>query len=141
LKSPGARSLDIDRAWTELSERVENAPGIHCLGEWGDGLRYTVRVSGATLIVVVEPELHEGELWAHLSVSVFKPKARVPTWDELRWCKDVFIGPDRKAVTVFPPRAEYVNHHEHCLHLFAALERDPLPDFRAVCAITGQVSI
>lgn len=141
MKTPGARSLDIDRAWTELSERVEHAPGIHCLGEWGGGLAYNVRVSGAMLHVIIEPELHEDELWAHLSVSVFKPKARVPTWDELRWCKDVFIGPDRKAVTVFPPRAEYVNHHEHCLHLFAALERDPLPDFRAVCAITGQASI
>lgn len=131
MKTPAARSRDIDHAFEELAERIEHAPGIHCVGEWGGGLRYTARVSGAMLTVVIEPELHDAELWAHLSVSVHRPVARVPTWDELRWCKDVFIG-DRKAITVFPIRDEYVNHHPHVLHLFAPLERDPLPDFRAV---------
>lgn len=141
MRTPEQRSLDIEHAWSELAERVEHAPGIHCLGEWGGGLAYRVRVSGATLHVIIEPELHEDELWAHLSVSAHLPHKRVPTWDELRWCKDVFIGPDRKALTVFPPRAEYVNHHEHTLHLFCPLERDPLPDFRRQCMLAGELSV
>lgn len=141
MKDPATRSRDIDHAFEELADRILGAPGIHCVGEWGDGLRYTARVSGAQMVVIIEAELHEGELWAHLSVSVHRPTPRVPTWDELKWCKDVFIGPERKAVTVFPPRAEYINHHEHTLHLFAPLERDPLPDFRRACEVTGRVSI
>jgi hypothetical protein len=141
MKDFAQRSRDMDAAFEELAQRLAHVPGVHFLSEWGGGLAYTARLGvGAILRVIIEPELHEDELWLHLSASVTRPKARVPTWDELRWCKDVFIG-DRKAITVFPVRAEYVNHHPDVLHLFSPLERDPLPDFRRECTVSGLVSI
>lgn len=139
MKSWNQRARDVDLAFEELAERLAVTPGVHSLGEWGAGLRYSVRLRGVSLIAVIEPETHESELWYHLSVSATRP-ARVPTWEELRWCKETFIG-DRKAITVFPVRAEDVNDAPNVLHLFAPLERDPLPDFRAQCAVLGRVSI
>jgi hypothetical protein len=135
VKSKLQRSRDVDRAYEELAERLHKVPGVTSLGEWGDGLAYRVR-GNAGLTAIIEVELHDGQLWLHLSVSA---RLRVPSWDELRWCKDVFMG-DVKAITVFPKKAEYVNDHPRTLHLFAPLEQDPLPDFRAQCAVLGRVS-
>ena len=139
MKDWNSRARDCDYVFEELAERLATTPGVHALGEWGGGLRYSVRLRGVSLIAIVEPELHDSELWLHLSVSATRP-ARVPTWDELKWCKEIFVG-DRKAVTVLPKRAEYVNEAPHVLHLFAALERDPLPDFRVTCSVLGRVAI
>lgn len=67
------------------------------------------------------------QLWLHLS---FSHAYRIPTWLELKGAKALFIGDDLKAISVLPAKAEYYNHCTNCLHLFAPLEHDPLPDFR-----------
>jgi hypothetical protein len=79
------------------------------------------------LLVMAEVELVRGEMWLHVSLS---RAAALPSWEDLREVKDLFVGRDRKAVQVLPPASEYVNIHPHCLHLYAPVEHDPLPDFR-----------
>ncbi len=100
---------------------------------------FDVRLNGVKLRAIVGVEIVAGELWAHLSVSAQTP-ARLPTWDELGWCKRYFLG-DRKAIQVLPPKAEYVNIHPHVLNLYAPLDRDPLPDFRVAIDATGKAGI
>ena len=48
---------------------------------------------------------------------------------DLKEVKRVFVGEDKKAIMVFPPESEHVNIHPNCLHLYAPLGEDPLPDF------------
>lgn len=100
--------------------------------------RFVVRLDGARLTTILEIEDHvevraESELrslWAHLSVGGQNMKPpRVPSWEELGWCKRYFLR-DRKAIQVLPPKAEYVNDNPFVLHLYVPLEADPLPDFR-----------
>lgn len=69
----------------------------------------------------------DGRAWLHLSVSHAE---RIPTWGEMRVCKEQFLG-DREAYSVMPPRARYVNLHNNVLHLFALLDeqQSALPDF------------
>lgn len=69
----------------------------------------------------------DGRAWLHLSVSHAQ---RIPTWGELRVCKEQFLG-DREAYSILPPRARYVNLHNNVLHLFALLDETAtaLPDF------------
>lgn len=69
----------------------------------------------------------DGRAWLHLSVSHAQ---RIPTWGELRVCKEMFLG-DREAYSILPPRARYVNLHNNVLHLFALLDEtaSALPDF------------
>ncbi|HEU4580905.1 MAG TPA: hypothetical protein VFS67_21750 [Polyangiaceae bacterium] len=75
------------------------------------------------LLVILEVECWHGELWAHLSVT---GRDRTPTLPELAWCKDLFLG-DRKAIQIFPRKAEADVAGTRTLHLHAPLESDALP--------------
>lgn len=121
-----------------LAQRLDRAgSAVVSLGQWSQGLRYGVRRKGCYLLCIIEPELHDGSVWRHLSVSCSKPP-RVPTWEELGAMKELFLG-DEKAVMVFPRKAEYVNDHPHVLHLFSG--PDALPDFRSEYSVNGRPSI
>ncbi len=78
------------------------------------------------LMVLVNEGKFDNELWRHVSLSY---PNKIPKWKDLREVKDIFIGKDKKAIQVFPKESEYVNIHPYVLHLWANLERDPLPDF------------
>jgi hypothetical protein len=138
MKQPQARAEDCIRAMAELWPRVIQG-NVRVLDDYVNAKRCTVRFDGEMLMVILEVECVDGELWAHLSASNMQ-KQRVPNWRELRWCKEYFLG-DRKAVQVLPPRDQYVNINPHVLHLYTCLERDPLPDFRMADPTTGQLAI
>ena len=78
------------------------------------------------LRVIITVEVHEGQKWWHVSVS---RENRLPTWQDIRKVKDLFVGADEKAIMVLPSDDEYVNVHPYCMHLYCNLNRDPLPDF------------
>lgn len=100
-------------------------PQWECLPYMIGGLTFRQKQNGLGVILRVEE--HGGARWLHVSCSFVD---RLPTWDHLRAVKDLFVGRDRKAISVLPCEAEYVNAHPFCLHLWSPLERDPLPDFR-----------
>lgn len=92
-----------------------------------DGLKLLHYRNGTpdySLVVSIQRE-EDGRLWAHLSIAA----RETPTYEMLRSVKDKFLGPDRKAVMVFPERRRHVNLHPTCLHLFSCLDDDPLPEF------------
>jgi hypothetical protein len=93
-----------------------------------DGAKYMNAAARLLCIMSCSIEL-DGRAWLHLSVSHV---ARIPTWGEMRVCKEQFLG-DREAYSIMPPRARYVNIHPRVLHLFALLEEkaSALPDFTA----------
>jgi len=91
--------------------------------EGADGRAY-LNAWGLSVIVAFSREL-DGKVWTHFSMS---HKKRLPTWDEFRDAKYLFIG-DFKAIQILPAKKEYVNINPHVLHLFACLDGDPLPDF------------
>lgn len=124
---PPDRQRDIGRALDDLLPRVLQG-NVTRVEVYTNAAAFRVRLDGVKLLAIVEVEAVDGELWGHMSVSASTPK-RIPTWPELRWCKEYFLG-DRKAIQVLPPRAEYVNLNPNVLHLYAPLDRDPLPDFR-----------
>jgi len=111
-------------AWIE--ERIPRImpPNWHRLETSEDGAKWFEH-SGMTVILSADTEL-DGRRWLHVSVA--RP-TRLPSWDELRIVKDLFIGPDCKAIQVLPKKSEYVNIHPHVLHLWHCLDEDPLPDF------------
>ncbi len=78
--------------------------------------------------VIISAERHDdGRRWLHVSLA---RRSRLPTWDDVRLIKDLFVGRGRKAIQILPPENEYVNVHPHCLHLWSCLDDDGLPDFR-----------
>lgn len=69
----------------------------------------------------------DGKRWLHVSAS---RRTKIPSWQDMKEVKDIFIGKERKAIQVFAPESEHVNVHPYVLHLWSCLDEDPLPDFR-----------
>ena len=72
---------------------------------------------GALLRIIAS----DGEGWEHVSVSTDR---RCPNWDEMCFVKDLFWCDDECVVQFHPPKAEYVNYHPNCLHLWKPVGLD-----------------
>jgi len=72
----------------------------------------------------------DGEGWEHVSVIIIEiGKSRTPTWEEMCILKDVFWDEEDTVIQFHPPKSEYVNNNDNCLHLWRKIGFDyPLPD-------------
>ena len=98
-----------------------------------DGVKWVHQESQKQVITTVETH-PDNKHWLHVSLSkwngqIVAPQFIMPNWDDLKDLKSTFIGPNRKAVMVFPEESRYVNIHPYCLHLYCCLDGDPLPEF------------
>jgi hypothetical protein len=64
----------------------------------------------------------DGLGWEHVSVST---ATRCPTWEEMCRVKDLFWGDEDVVIQYHPAKADYVNHHPHCLHLWRQTNLNP----------------
>lgn len=75
-----------------------------------------------TLSVIASDQLG----WEHVSVS--RPD-RCPTWEEMCMVKGLFWSADACVMQLHPPKKDWVNNHNFCLHLWrptgAAIPRPP----------------
>ena len=69
----------------------------------------------------------DGKRWLHVSLS--RSDKKLPSWDDLREVKTLFIGEDKTALQVLPSTQKYVNIHPGVLHLWHCLDGDVTPDF------------
>lgn len=106
----------LSSQWRRIEVREDGASYMY--QRPGVGHPLSVIVSGAVEL--------DGKRWLHVSCAY---ASRLPSWEDLRMVKDLFIGPDRAAYQVLPPTAKHVNIHSYCLHLWSCVDGDPLPDF------------
>lgn len=59
----------------------------------------------------------DGGGWQHVSVSI-EYSAKPPAWAIMCKVRDLFWEDTDWVVQFHPPKAEYVNHHPGCLHLW-----------------------
>ena len=60
----------------------------------------------------------DGMGWEHVSVSLPGKKPRCPTWDEMCHIKSIFWDDEDCVMQLHPPRSQWVNNHNTCLHLW-----------------------
>jgi len=82
-----------------------------------------MRNDGMTVICGLEN--HEGKWWLHVSCA---KSDSLPTWEDLKEVKNIFIGKNKKSVQILPNEKQYINIHKYCLHLYNT-DDDGLPDF------------
>lgn len=70
---------------------------------------FKIPFNGNELTVITS----DGDGWDHVSVSL---KNRCPTWDEMKFVKEMFFRDDEAAIQIYPPKALYRNCHPYCLH-------------------------
>jgi hypothetical protein len=87
----------------------------------GIGGKYYDKYSGKYLNFIFSHQLG----WEHLSVSM---PGKTPTWDQMCVMKDIFWNEDEACVEYHPKKEDYVNNHQHCLHIWKPTnETLPLP--------------
>lgn len=68
--------------------------------------------------------------WEHVSICDWN--GIDPSWTEMCELKDLFWSDEEAVIQIHPPKSEYVNNLEHCLHLWKPIEKYtgplPLPD-------------
>ncbi|HET9748349.1 MAG TPA: hypothetical protein VFS06_03510 [Casimicrobiaceae bacterium] len=79
---------------------------------------------GLRVFVTVENRGAKTGVWLHVSLS---RAGKLPSWEDVREVKDIFIGRDRCAIHMVPPEKFYVNLHPYTLHLFSRLDADTVP--------------
>lgn len=78
-------------------------------------------VPGARQGDVLRVIASDGEGWEHVSVSM---PNRCPTWAEMCRVKDLFWSDSDCVVQFHPPRSDWVNNHQYCLHLWRPIDAD-----------------
>lgn len=73
------------------------------------------RPSGTLRIIAMDANEEYAKGWEHVSVSL---NNRTPTWEEMCLVKDLFWKDEEDVFQFHPPKSDYVNFHEHCLHLW-----------------------
>jgi hypothetical protein len=61
--------------------------------------------------------------WDHVSISFTDHD---PTWRDMCAAKEIFFDPEEVCVEYHPRASEYVNIHQHCLHIWRP-QHDALP--------------
>ena len=67
----------------------------------------------------------DGMGWEHVSISL---RSRTPTWAECCFIKGLFWDDEDLVVQLHPPRSQWINNHNHCLHLWRSVTHTfPVP--------------
>jgi len=68
--------------------------------------------------------------WLHVSLS---RADRLPSWAELSKVKEEFIGEHTAAYHVIPSKADHINLHSFCMHLWSPLDGlERLPNMQSL---------
>ena len=88
------------------------------LTDAGDCAVYKHKSSTLTVMRSID-DLGDGKPVLHVSVS---RKNKLPSWEDLKRCKTIFMGADVDAYHVIPKATDYVNMNQNTMHLWAPWE-------------------
>lgn len=109
--------------------------GLQPIKSHFDSLNRAYRVKRGVFrggLILASVATYGDQLWYHVSFSL---KDKIPSYEQTIFVRQALFGPDLKVIQVFPPLEEHYNLHPNCLHLWACLEGDCLPDFRTLGAV------
>lgn len=107
--------------WLRLEPIIQTRPD----GSFAAGEVFSRSTDGLKVLVSLDITPSQGVMWLHVSAS---HKDRTPTWDDMCDVKRNFIGEDKYAVQMHPPRDEYLNRATTVLHLWHNVLGKTVPD-------------
>lgn len=104
----------VPNGWREVENYVFNARAFEGINAKTNGIH-----------VIADRTFIDGKEWGHVS---FSRRNRMPSYDDLKTVLETFCDLDHVTLQIFPKRAEYVNCHPYCLHLWQPIGFDPVAD-------------
>ena len=88
---------------------------------YGNNGAFWVKTKKGVFTVIASDQMG----WEHVSVSL---PSRCPTWEEMCFIKSLFWSEDDCVIQYHPPKSDYVNNHQYCLHMSRPIEQSlPTP--------------
>jgi len=81
----------------------------------GNNGAFLVDVRTAKRIAPLRIIASDGKGWEHVSISL---ENKCPSWQDMCIIKNLFWDEEDCVIQYHPPRSEYVNNNEFCLHLW-----------------------
>lgn len=116
--------LEDDTSWVQEFLPMVLPSHWNSIEMLDDGCKYISR-DKQTVIISGSREL-DGNRWLHVSTAF---PDRLPSWEELKEVKDIFIGRKKWAIQILPTEDKYVNLNPNVLHLWYCIDQEVLPDF------------
>lgn len=111
--------------------RIRTHPKLGSDDSFGNNGAFEIPHAGVVLFVIASDgaDLEAPNQWEHVSVHAREgDRQRTPTWDEMCAIKALFWDAEDCVIQFHPPRSQYVNRHQHCLHLWRSLNyRQAMP--------------
>jgi hypothetical protein len=105
----------------KLFSEIINEYNVTLVHQADDGIAFHWIFQNRKWTVIVS----NGSDWEHVSIS---SKNRTPNWETMNSLKDLIWNNDETVMQLHPKKNDYVNNHEHCLHLWKPLnEVIPVP--------------
>jgi len=107
--------------------RLKNHPVLGSDETYGNNGVFLIPIETNILAQVIASD---GLGWEHCSIIVIEDgNKETPTWEEMCKIKNLFWDEEDAVIQFHPPKSQYVNNHENCLHLWRKIGFDfPLPD-------------
>jgi hypothetical protein len=115
--------------WLALLAPEALPPGVELTVNDEQSKWYRLRLAFCPLRAILEIEIWQGSLWAHLAIT---GRTALPSGSEIGFCRDLFLG-DRNAIQMLPRKLEREQAGARTVHLYAPLESDALPSFARPC--------
>lgn len=88
---------------------------------------FKIPVTNSRHLIVISSGADEE--WEHVSIHARERKGKktkqdTPTWKEMCMIKDIFWGDDECVIQYHPEKKDYVNVHDHVLHLWKPVKQE-----------------
>ena len=100
-------------------EEIKNNPKIRNIINGSDGGKADIHIGGWDGSVIWSI----GAGWDHVSVCPYI-KRITPSWDDMCQLKEIFFNDDEAVIQIHPPKNEYVNNMDNCLHLWRCIYKE-----------------
>lgn len=94
--------------------RIQSGPLASSEKDGNNG-RFSVKRNGFQYNIIATDVGEDEHVSVHITVG---KKQKTPTWEQMCFVKSLFWGKEDTVVQYHPAESEYVNLHEHVLHLW-----------------------
>lgn len=117
-------------------EEIKNDSRLRNIMVGEDGFKADIHIGGWDGSFI----LTTGAGWEHASVRPYA-KRIIPTWSDMCKIKDMVWNDDEAVIQIHPPKSEYVNFLENCLHLWKCTYKEMVLPPRILVGPTEDMSI
>ena len=105
---------EMKKDWSDVEEfRVLHGPMKSNSGDTFGA--FLIPYQSYTLNIIATDGVGIFPQWEHVSVSL---QNRCPNWAEMSFVKDLFWDDGETVIQFHPSKAQYINQHPYCLHLW-----------------------